>query len=94
MVKASFFIYIFFKEISNSLCHCSNIELTETLAFILFRQHNQAAVVAKHPGKPNPEISKIIGEMWRESSQEAKNLWQRHADVCQPLASIFLFTLS
>ncbi|PWW71867.1 hypothetical protein C7212DRAFT_367078 [Tuber magnatum] len=49
-------------------------------AFILFRQHNQAAVVAKHPGKPNPEISKIIGEMWRESSQEAKNLWQRHAD--------------
>ncbi|RPB05476.1 hypothetical protein L873DRAFT_795829 [Choiromyces venosus 120613-1] len=49
-------------------------------AFILFRQHNQAAVVAKHPGKPNPEISKIIGEMWRESSQDAKNLWQRHAD--------------
>lgn len=59
------------------------LKLTTSLtAFILFRQHNQAAVVAQHPGKPNPEISKIIGEMWRESPQETKNIWQKHADVC------------
>ncbi|KAL7272511.1 slightly ste11-like protein [Rhizina undulata] len=49
-------------------------------AFILFRQHNHAAVVAKYPGKPNPEISKIIGEMWRESPQETRDIWQKHAD--------------
>ena len=50
-------------------------------AFILFRQHNHASVVQANPGKPNPEISKIIGEMWRESSKETKAIWQRHADV-------------
>ncbi|KAF8454511.1 hypothetical protein BGX38DRAFT_1292528 [Terfezia claveryi] len=49
-------------------------------AFILFRQHNHASVVQANPGKPNPEISKIIGEMWRESSKETKAIWQRHAD--------------
>jgi hypothetical protein len=52
------------------------------LAFILFRQHNQAAVVAQNPSKPNPEISKIIGEMWRQCSQEIKDIWLKHADVC------------
>ena len=50
-------------------------------AFILFRQHHHASVVQANPGKPNPEISKIIGEMWRESSKETKLIWQKHADV-------------
>ncbi|KAI5799989.1 hypothetical protein EDC01DRAFT_612700 [Geopyxis carbonaria] len=49
-------------------------------AFILFRQHHHAAVVAQHPGKPNPEISKIIGQMWKSSSDEIKSVWQSHAD--------------
>ncbi|KAF8446979.1 hypothetical protein BDZ91DRAFT_768730 [Kalaharituber pfeilii] len=49
-------------------------------AFILFRQHNHASVVQANPGKPNPEISKIIGEMWRESSKETKIIWQKHAE--------------
>ena len=57
---------------------------TIVLAFILFRQHNHASVVQANPGKPNPEISKIIGEMWRESSKETKAIWQRHADVGRP----------
>ncbi|KAF8539982.1 hypothetical protein BDD12DRAFT_987178 [Trichophaea hybrida] len=49
-------------------------------AFILFRQHHHAAVVAQYPGKPNPEISKIIGQMWKRSGDEVKAVWQSHAD--------------
>ncbi|RPA87197.1 hypothetical protein BJ508DRAFT_321085 [Ascobolus immersus RN42] len=49
-------------------------------AFILFRQHHHAQVVSANPGKANPEISKIIGEMWRESTPESKAIWQKHAD--------------
>jgi hypothetical protein len=53
------------------------------IAFILFRQHHHAAVVAQYPGKPNPEISKIIGQMWKRSGDEVKAVWQSHADVRQ-----------
>ncbi|KAI5855829.1 hypothetical protein BZA05DRAFT_389804 [Tricharina praecox] len=49
-------------------------------AFILYRQHHHAAVVAQNPGKPNPEISKIIGHMWKTRSDEVKAVWQSHAD--------------
>jgi hypothetical protein len=56
-----------------SLCH--------SLAFILYRQHYQAQVVAQHPGLANPEISKIIGEQWREQAPEVKSDWKRLAEV-------------
>ncbi|RDL40311.1 uncharacterized protein BP5553_00290 [Venustampulla echinocandica] len=49
-------------------------------AFILYRQHYQAQVIAQHPGLANPEISKIIGEQWREQAPEVKNEWKRLAD--------------
>ncbi|KAL4909045.1 hypothetical protein BDW74DRAFT_174261 [Aspergillus multicolor] len=49
-------------------------------AFILYRQHNQAAVVAQNPGLANPEISKIIGEKWRKLPQEVKDEWKAHAE--------------
>ncbi|KAK9456507.1 hypothetical protein V1511DRAFT_509189 [Dipodascopsis uninucleata] len=49
-------------------------------AFILYRQHHHAAVVAEHPGKTNPEISKIIGEQWRQLSPEEKAVWQKLGD--------------
>jgi HMG (high mobility group) box len=61
--------------------------LTETrkliffVAFILYRQHFQAQVVAQHPGLANPEISKIIGEQWREQTPEVKSDWKRLAEV-------------
>ncbi|KAI9697306.1 MAG: hypothetical protein M1836_004870 [Candelina mexicana] len=45
-------------------------------AFILYRQHYQASVVAQNPGLANPEISKIIGEQWRQQSGETKNEWK------------------
>lgn len=51
------------------------------LAFILFRQHNHASICQSNPGKANPEISKIIGEMWRTAPKETKLVWQKHADV-------------
>ncbi|KAK9480918.1 hypothetical protein V1514DRAFT_323774 [Lipomyces japonicus] len=49
-------------------------------AFILYRQHYHAAVVAAHPGKTNPEISKIIGEQWRQLSVHDKAVWQKLGD--------------
>lgn len=51
------------------------------VAFILYRQHYQAQVVSQHPGLANPEISKIIGEQWREQAPEIKNDWKRLAEV-------------
>ena len=52
------------------------------LAFILYRQHYQAAVVAQNPGLANPEISKVIGEQWRDSPPDVKKHWKSLADVC------------
>ncbi|KAF7870494.1 hypothetical protein EAF04_004238 [Stromatinia cepivora] len=49
-------------------------------AFILYRQHYQAQVVAQHPGLANPEISKIIGEQWREQAPNVKEEWKRLAE--------------
>ncbi|ROW16997.1 hypothetical protein VPNG_01176 [Cytospora leucostoma] len=49
-------------------------------AFILYRQHHQAGVVVKYPGLANPDISKIIGELWREEPEEVKNYWKRLAE--------------
>ncbi|KAK9778999.1 putative HMG box domain-containing protein [Seiridium cardinale] len=49
-------------------------------AFILYRQHHQASVAAQHPGLANPEISKLIGEQWREQPEEVKDSWKRLAE--------------
>ncbi|KAI9640070.1 slightly ste11-like protein [Ciborinia camelliae] len=49
-------------------------------AFILYRQHYQAQVVAQHPGLANPEISKIIGEQWRDQAPSVKEEWKRLAE--------------
>ncbi|KIW73722.1 hypothetical protein PV04_01817 [Phialophora macrospora] len=49
-------------------------------SFILFRQHQQASIIAQNPGIPNPEVSKIIGEQWRGLSAEAKEEWNLLAE--------------
>ncbi|KAH8687638.1 hypothetical protein BGZ60DRAFT_522284 [Tricladium varicosporioides] len=49
-------------------------------AFILYRQHYQAQVAQQNPGLANPEISKIIGEQWREQAPEVKSEWKRLAE--------------
>jgi hypothetical protein len=58
------------------------------VAFILYRQHYQAQVVAQNPGLANPEISKIIGEQWREQPAEVKNDWKRLAEVRPSRATV------
>ncbi|PKS12205.1 hypothetical protein jhhlp_001504 [Lomentospora prolificans] len=50
------------------------------LAFILYRQHHQAAVTAQHPGLPNPDVSKIIGEQWRNEEGQIKDYWKNLAE--------------
>jgi hypothetical protein len=52
------------------------------VAFILYRQHHQHAIVAGNPGLANPEISKIIGERWQAESEHQKKIWQDLAQVC------------
>ncbi|EFX04658.1 hmg box protein [Grosmannia clavigera kw1407] len=49
-------------------------------AFILFRQHYQAHVVAENPGLTNPDISKIIGKMWQKQPKDIKDEWKNLAD--------------
>lgn len=49
-------------------------------AFILYRQHHQASVVAQHPGLANPDISKIIGEQWQGLPLDEKNKWKALAE--------------
>ncbi|CAG8286625.1 unnamed protein product [Penicillium salamii] len=49
-------------------------------AFILYRQHYQAMVVAHNPGLANPEISKIIGEQWRSLPEDDKGKWKALAE--------------
>jgi hypothetical protein len=51
------------------------------VAFILYRQHHQQAIIARNPGLNNPDISKIIGEQWKAESEESKKVWQDLAQV-------------
>jgi RuvB-like protein 1 (pontin 52)/HMG box factor len=76
------------------LYHLPKEPLTETrnliffVAFILYRQHYQAHVVAQNPKLANPEISKIIGEQWREQAPEVKDEWKKLAEVCIPAGDL------
>lgn len=56
--------------------------LMAIIAFILYRQHYQGAVVQQNPGLANPEISKIIGEQWRALPADSKDQWKALAEVC------------
>ncbi|KAG7285478.1 hypothetical protein NEMBOFW57_010106 [Staphylotrichum longicolle] len=67
------------------ICLCtprqrSPTEKRQLSPFILYRQHHQAQVVQDNPGLANPEISKIIGEQWRQEPEERKNQWKRLAE--------------
>ncbi|PKY02629.1 hypothetical protein P168DRAFT_320184 [Aspergillus campestris IBT 28561] len=59
---------------------CHLLTLIPT-AFILYRQHYQAAVVASNPGLANPEVSKIIGIQWRSLPQDTKDEWKKLAEA-------------
>ncbi|KAI6369159.1 hypothetical protein MCOR25_004513 [Pyricularia grisea] len=49
-------------------------------AFILYRTHHQAKILAENPCLPNPEISKIIGFQWRDEPESVKETWKRLAE--------------
>lgn len=66
---------------ANRLCFDFADADKEVTAFILFRQHQQASILAQKPGIPNPEVSKIIGEQWRRLSAESKEEWNLLAEV-------------
>jgi hypothetical protein len=55
------------------------------VAFILYRQHHQQAIIARNPGLNNPDISKIIGEQWKAENEESKKVWQDLAQVSSVL---------
>lgn len=68
-------------------CRCCSSWNLEKLAngtraaFILYRQHYQAAVVHRNPGMANPEISKIIGAQWKSITDEERGKWKALANV-------------
>ncbi|GJN74395.1 SNF2 family helicase [Purpureocillium lilacinum] len=49
-------------------------------AFILYRQHHQAQVTADNPKLSNPDISKIIGEKWKNEDEDVKQTWKNLAE--------------
>ncbi|KAI9882128.1 MAG: hypothetical protein M1823_006126 [Watsoniomyces obsoletus] len=50
-------------------------------AFMLYRQHHQASVIAQNPGITNPEASKIIGRQWKAESPEVLETWNALAET-------------
>lgn len=79
-------------SISGELRFKVTICLIRFAAFILYRQHYQSIVVAHNPGMANPEISKVIGEQWRQLSEEEKSKWKALAEVSTLLASLIVRT--
>jgi len=60
--------------------HVHRPDLTMT-AFILYRQHHNTAIVKQNLGVNNPDISKIIGHLWKNESEEEKSRWKAFAEV-------------
>jgi HMG (high mobility group) box len=52
-----------------------------SLAFILYRQNRHSDILAQHPNLPNPEISKIAGQLWANEPDRVKEEWKRLAAV-------------
>lgn len=65
----------------HTLCYNKTFGLTLFIAFILYRKHHQANILAQNPGLTNPEISKLIGEQWKNTNPEVKKEWKALAEV-------------
>lgn len=46
----------------------------------MYRQHHQGQVTRDNPTKTNPEISKIVGQLWAKETPEIKKAWKDLAD--------------
>ena len=55
--------------------------LNSNAAFILYRQHCQATVVAQNPNLGNSVISKIIGQRWQDLPDGIRSEWRALAEV-------------
>ncbi|CAG8636509.1 9930_t:CDS:1, partial [Racocetra fulgida] len=49
-------------------------------AFILYRRAKQLEVTREHGNISNGKISKILGNLWRNESEDVKHYWQKIAD--------------
>ncbi|EPE03784.1 hmg box transcriptional [Ophiostoma piceae UAMH 11346] len=67
---------------SDSICFCVKAPKVPRPrnAFILYRQHYQSQVVADNPGLANPDISKIIGQMWKGQDEKGREYWKGLAE--------------
>ncbi|KAK9711020.1 hypothetical protein K7432_008088 [Basidiobolus ranarum] len=48
--------------------------------FLLFRKDVQASVFAQNPGISNSEVSKVIGQMWKDAPFDVKERYQLSAE--------------
>ncbi|KAL1886959.1 slightly ste11-like protein [Ceratocystis pirilliformis] len=49
-------------------------------SFILYRQRHQAEIASQNPGLSNPELSKIIGGLWKDETEEVREQWKNLAE--------------
>ncbi|KOS20415.1 Repressor of filamentous growth 1 [Escovopsis weberi] len=49
-------------------------------AFILYRQYHQSRVMSENPSLSNPEISRIIGDKWKNEEPDVKEDWKGMAE--------------
>lgn len=49
-------------------------------SFILYRQHHHHAVHAANPGIPNPQISRIIANMWKAETPDVRGQYKALAE--------------
>ncbi|ORX93368.1 sequence-specific DNA-binding high mobility group box protein mat-Mc, partial [Basidiobolus meristosporus CBS 931.73] len=48
--------------------------------FLLFRKDVQASIFAQNPGISNSEVSKVIGQMWKDAPFDVKERYQLSAE--------------
>ncbi|ORY01379.1 hypothetical protein K493DRAFT_209710, partial [Basidiobolus meristosporus CBS 931.73] len=49
-------------------------------SFMTYRKEKQKAILDAHPGINNKEVSKIVGEMWRNESEAVKEYYRKKAE--------------
>ncbi|KAL7944450.1 hypothetical protein V8C42DRAFT_88949 [Trichoderma barbatum] len=70
------------------LCTCTPEPPRPQNSFMLFRQHHQSSVAKQYKGLSNPEISKIIGIMWKKAADDEREMWTQLAEEEKKLHAI------
>ncbi|KAL6698889.1 hypothetical protein J3F84DRAFT_237336 [Trichoderma pleuroticola] len=61
-------------------CKCPKEPPRPRNSFMLYRQFHQSAVAKDNKGSSNPEISKIIGTMWKRLADDERKIWTELAE--------------